>query len=716
MRILLVATLNAALLPALGSAQLAAAAAVDNMTPAADDTAFGLGQIVVTGRPPEGVMIGSDTVGQEAIYDFNRLSLDDAASLIPGVTSGNSGGSRNERLIFVRGFNRFQVPLTVDGIRVYLPADNRLDYGRFLTPDIAEIQVAKGYVSVLNGPDGMGGAINLVTRKPTKELEIEARGTLSLGREAEYGGYNVFGLVGTKHDRWYAQASYARNFQDHWDVAGGFNPTSIENGGHRDLSRTEDWRVNAKVGFTPNDTDEYSLSYTRQEGEKLAPLHITDPIAAQRYWTWPAWNLDSIYFLSTTALGDVATLKTRLYRNSFYNLLRSFSTAAEDTQVTPKAFNSPYHDKAYGGSLELGLDVSAIDRFTFAAQYRRDQHNEAQQSFSATTLLNGTTEPNQRDTEDTYSLAAENVLTLAPGLVLTAGVGYDWRNLIKAEEFGAPLGTNPNTTPSRLYSYPLSNSSAWSAQGQLAWQVDGATNLHASISSRARFPTIFERFSQRFGTSIPNPDLRPERATNYEIGGNHVFGSLRAEGAVFYSHIDDAIVAYPTLGYSCTGSVAPPATGSCPQISLVQSRNLGSGNYYGGEISLSAQLSTAISVGGNYTYTHRKLRDPSSAAFRPTDVPTHKAFLYADVTPVRRVHVIPSLEINSDRWTVTDIAPITYYRAGSSVNGGLRVDLDVLDSVTVGIGARNLFDANYILVDGYPEPGRSFFASIRARY
>lgn len=716
MRALLLATTAAMLFPAAAFAQSEASPAAHQSAQADDDGTFGLGQIVVTGTRPKGLSIGADTLGQEAIYTFNRTSLDEAATLIPGVTSGNSGGSRNERLIFVRGFNRFQVPLTVDGIRVYLPADNRLDYGRFLTPDVAEIQVAKGYVSVLNGPDGMGGAVNLVTRKPIKALEIEARGTLNLGHDAEYAGYNAFGLVGTKHDQWYAQASYARSFQDHWDLANGYKPTSVEDGGHRGLSRTEDWRLNAKIGFTPNDTDEYSLSYTRQEGAKLAPLHITDPVAGQRYWTWPAWNLDSIYFLSTTRLGEVATLKTRLYRNTFYNLLRSFSTAAENTQVTPKAFNSPYHDKAIGGSAELALDISAADRFTFAAQYRRDEHNESQQSFSPTTLPNGTTEPNQRDVEDTFSLAAENRLTLAPGLVFTAGLGFDWRNLSIAEEYGAPLGTNPNTTPSRLYSYPLKNSEAWSAQGQIAWQADEATSLHASISSRARFPTIFERFSQRFGTSIPNPDLLPERATNYEIGGAHVFGPLRAEGALFYSHVEDAIVSYPTLAYSCTGSVTPPATGACPQVSLVQSRNLGSGNYYGGEISLSAQLSPAISIGGNYTYTHRKLRDPSNAAFRPTDVPTHKAFLYADVAPISRLHIVPTLEIASDRWTVTDIAPIVFYRTGSYVNGGLRADVTVLDNVTVGVGVRNLFDDNYILVDGFPEPGRSFFASIRAKY
>ena len=160
----------------------------------------------------------------------------------------------------MRGFDRFQVPLSIDGIRVYLPADNRLDYGRFLTPDIAEIQVAKGYASVLDGPGALGGAINLVTRKPTKALEVEARGTLGVDRDADYGGYNVFGLLGTRQDKFYVQGSYTRNVQDHWDLAGGFTPTANEDGGARDLSATRDWRVNAKAGFTPNATDEYAAA------------------------------------------------------------------------------------------------------------------------------------------------------------------------------------------------------------------------------------------------------------------------------------------------------------------------------------------------------------------------------------------------------------------------------------------------------------------------
>jgi iron complex outermembrane receptor protein len=95
----------------------------------------------------------------------------------------------------VRGFDRFQVPLSIDGIRVYLPADNRLDYGRFLISDIAEVWVAKGYASVLDGPGTVGGAINLVTRKA---IEAEVRGTLNLDSDADYGGYTASGLLGTK--------------------------------------------------------------------------------------------------------------------------------------------------------------------------------------------------------------------------------------------------------------------------------------------------------------------------------------------------------------------------------------------------------------------------------------------------------------------------------------------------------------------------------------
>jgi len=674
------------------AATAAGAIAMSGAARAADEqgqptsNAFTLGQIIVTAPQGDDIGPGSSTLSSDAIYTFNRATLDDAANLIPGVNTANTGGSRNERMIYIRGFNRFQAPLSIDGIRVFLPADNRLDYGRFLTPDMAEIQVAKGYVSVLDGPDGMGGAINLVTRKPTREIEAEVRGTLNLDRDADYAGYNVFGLLGTRHEKWYAQGSYTRNFQDHWDLAGGFTPTGTENGGARDLSRARDWRVNGKIGFTPNDTDEYSLSYTRQEGSKLAPLSV-NPQDSNRYWTWPYWNIDSLYFLSTTALGDRATLKTRIYRNSFDNLLSAFDNAAENTQTLGRAFNSYYADVAYGGSAELAVELTDADRLSIAAHYRRDRHSEWQQGFPS-----GTTEPHQISIEESYSVAAENVLDLSPQLTLTAGISYDWKNLVRAEDY----------TNNAYVHYPLANQSALNGQGKLEWRPAEGTELHASISDRVRFPTLFERFSSRFGGAVSNASLKPERAVNYEIGGSRMFGVVRAEGAVFYSHLTDVIVSFPLIYQG---------------EAVTQSRNLGHGNYYGAELSLNAQLAPGFSLGGNYTYTHRDLHDPTNDAFRPTDVPTHKAFVYADWAPVTQLHVVPSVDIASNRWTVDSLNTASrYFRTGSYASVGLRIDYSLPNGIDIGIGARNLFDDNYQLVDGFPEAGRSFFASVRARY
>lgn len=681
--------------------------------PVAESNAFTLGQIIVTGHPAEGIAVGGSTLNSEAIYAFDRNSLDDAANLIPGVVASNSGGSRNERLLFVRGFDRFQVPLSIDGIRVYLPADNRLDYGRFLTPDIAEIQVAKGYPSVLDGPGALGGAVNLVTRKPTDDLEVEGRATLSLDRDVDYAGYNVFGLIGTKQDQWYAQASYTRNFQDHWDLPGGYTPVagSAENGGERDFSRTRDWRVNAKIGFTPNNTDEYSISYTRQEGAKNAPLHVSDPIATPlpagaptpRFWTWPYWNIDSVYFLSSTALGAKATLKTRLYRNSFDNLLSSFDNAAQTTQTLGRAFNSYYEDEAYGGSTQVDVDLTPADTLRVAAHYRRDIHVEYQQSFPS-----GTTEPHQANKEDTFSIAVENELALSPRLALTIGASYDWRDLKTAEEYGTP----PTGGSPQIFSYPLANVGDWNAQGQIVYLPGAGSELHASLSSRVRFPTIFERFSTQFGTAASNPGLKPERATTAEFGVSHGWGAFQAAGAIFYSDIEDAIVAVRPSNFP---------------VNTSQRRNLGDGIYYGGELALSARPGSALSFGANYSYIHRRFDiDPQQGVtvpvFELADVPTHKGFVYADWSPTKRLHVVPNVDLASNRTTLDTFLPgspagtVRYYRTSGYVQANLRLDYELVEGVLIGAGARNLFDDDHQLADGFPEPGRSFFASVRARY
>ncbi|MGH6997571.1 MAG: TonB-dependent receptor plug domain-containing protein, partial [Phenylobacterium sp.] len=434
--------------------------------------------------------------------------------------------------------------------------------------------------------------------------------------------YTVSGRIGTKQDLFYLQVSGAKYDRDHYSLSDDFKPTALEDGGRRVRSDTDDWRVNLKAGLTPNDTDEYSLNFTRQEGSKNAPLHVTDT-ASTRYWTWPYWNIDSLSFLSTTRIADNATLRTRVYRNTFDNGLYSYDNASQTTQTLGRAFRSLYEDEAYGGNVELGVDLFSTNTLKVAAYYRKDKHVEWQQTFSPPLI-----EPRQTTTETTGSFAVEDTQQVGDSLDLVFGVSYDWRHLILAEDFNA----------GQFVYYPLTDDNAWNWQAAARWRLSDAAALHASVSSRTRFPTLFERFSSRFGTAIPNPNVKPERARSFELGGEMQIARVNVSGALFYSDIEDALIQVPV-------ALGPPFG------TVNQTRNAGDGEYYGAELAVTADLTDRLQLGGNYTYIDRDLTDPTNAAFKPQGVPDHKLFAYLDWQVADTVRITPTIEAASNRWT-----------------------------------------------------------------
>ncbi len=657
---------------------------------AANDV-YALGEVRVTARTAAGDLVGGATVKGEDLRKFDKVSLDQALDLVAGASAGNSGGSRNERLVFIRGFDRFQTTLSIDGVRVFLPADNRIDFGRFLTADLSEVQISKGYVSVLDGPGGIGGAINLVTRTPSAPLEGEVRFGAGFDGDGSLNGDAVSGRIGGRSDHFYAQLSGAWNERTHWALPDGFTPTKLENGGNRDHSESEDWRVNAKVGFTPREGDDYSLTFTRQEGSKNAPYHVNDT-ASTRYWDWPYWNIDSLALLTRTQIAENAYVKTRFYRNTFENGLFSYDNASQTSQTLPRAFRSYYDDVAYGGNVELGFDVTPSNTLKAAAFYRRDKHVEWQQTFSPPLV-----EPRQTTTEDTTSIALEDTQRFGDAVELLVGVSRDRRDLSMAQDFNA----------NAFVFYPLSSEATWNGQAALVWRPTAASQLHASVSSRTRFPTLFERYSSRFGTAIPNPSVKSERALNLEIGGQtQLSPGLTIEGAVFHSDLEDALIQIPV-------ALGPPFG------TVTQTRNVGDGEYYGAELSVTAILSPSLTAGGNYTWLHRDFTDPTNPAFRPLGVPEQKLFAYLDWRALDRLSLTPSVEVTSDRWTVTSsslITPPRYYTTGQYLLLGLGAQVLVTPKIDLLLSARNLLDQQYQLVDGFPEEGRNFRADLRIKF
>ena len=657
-----------------------------------DDQVFSLGQITVTAPREAEVSVADGVASNEETWAFDKNTLSDAVKLIPGVSATfDSNGRRNESDIMVRGYGRWQVPLTIDGIRVYLPADNRLDFNRFLTRDLAQIQVEKGYSSVLNGPGGLGGAINLVTRKPTQPFEARFETGVSAGG-SDIDAWGGSASLGSRLDRFYFYLGGSYLERDSWRLSDRFQPTAMEDGGERNGSDNEDWRINFKMGYTPNSTDEYSISYTSQSGEKGAPLNVynSPPNPPNSYWRWPWWDVESIYFLSNTQLSDSAYLKTRVFHNKFENALYAYDDATYTTQSANGRFQSLYDDDGYGASIELGLSAFRRNEIRAAIHYRRDEHSEYNRNRPTHPTLSSV-EPKQQTKEDTWSIALENTFAATDTVDVVAGVSYDKNDLELAQEFNANDG---------LFEYPTGGTEAYNIQGLIRWSYTEAAQAYASVSSRTRFPTLFERFSTRFGTAIPNPALDPERGLNYEIGWR---GELAEDSdvnaAIFYNDVKDMI-------QTVIVSAGPPQ--------LTQTQNVGDGEFYGVELGTDWRVGEQWKVGGNYTYLRRKIRDPLQPQFRATGSPTNQALVYVSYSPLPSLTLMPNVEYADERWS--DVTGGTYTKVGEYVLANLQVSYRNAAGWEIALGGRNLLDENYQLAYGFPEPGRTWFAKLRVSY
>ncbi len=680
--------LSAAIACALAFPCLASAGQGEAGAPSED--VFELGRITVTAPRPAAASVGDDVVTREEMWTFDTLTLDDAVKLTPGVmTTQDSNGRRNEHDIFVRGFGRWQVPLSIDGVRIYLPADNRLDFRRFLTADLAEVQIRKGYVSVIDGPGGMGGAINLVTRRPTEPLEVNVQQGFDFGRDGGFEAWNGYASVGTRQDRFYAHASVSYQDRKHWQLPGGFEGTSMQAPGTRDRSANRDSRINLKLGFVPNEADEYTLNYTRQDGSTGAPLHVYNdpPNPPNSYWDWPMWDIENLYFLSSTRLGDTAYLKAKVYHNTFDNALYAYDDRSYTTQSNNGRFRSIYGDKGYGASAELGFRALPDSDTRIAAHWRSDRHSEYNLNRPTHPTLSSR-EPTQHNREDTWSLALENTWHAGERIDVRVGVSYDRNDVKQAQEYNADLG---------VFEYPTGGSDAWNGQVAVYWQASEDSRFSASLSSRTRFATTFERFSTRFGTAIPNPDLASERGTNLELSWERrVSDDTRFNTAVFYSDVSDMI-------QTVIVDAGPPQ--------MTQTRNVGDGEYYGIEFGGQTRVSDALTLGGNYTWLHRRIEDPLQPQYRPTGAPGHQALLYATWSPLAAWSFTPSLEYAGDRWN--DGPGGSYLRTGQYTLANLQVQWDATDEVRLAFGARNLLDEQYELAWGYPEQGRTFYAKVQ---
>jgi iron complex outermembrane receptor protein len=639
---------------------------------------FTLGVVEVIGEAVEKPAPGVETVTADDIAKQDRRDVAEALNLLPGVTVQNIG-QRRERMIWIRGFNSRQVPIYIDGVPVYVPYDGNIDLARFGVDTLSQIVVTKGLTSVLYGPNALGGSVNLVSRRPTAPFEASAYAGFDLDREGDDQGYRSGGRIATNQGTWYAQATASMSKNDYFRLPSDFRATPNEDGGRRNNSASDDRLFTAKFGWTPNATDEYSLNYYRQDGEKQDPPYAgTAPGVSARFWRWPDWNKESLYFISRTALGDSTDLRLRAYYDSFYNQLDSYDNASYTTQTRPYAFSSTYDDFTTGASAELEQRWSPGQTTRIALHNKRDVHRE----------VSAVGAPLQHFIDKTTSIAVEHEWKPVDAWTITPGVSYNRLEGVQAD----------NLITGTIMPFAVETNSASNAQIAVSYALDDANRLFAGVSRKTRFPTLKDRYSYRMGSALPNPDLAAERSTNIELGYEGGAGVFHYRAALFQSRLTDAIDAITLAPTACT---SPP----CSQL-----QNIGVQRNRGIELSGDVDLTERLRIAASYTLLDRD--NLSRPEVTPTDTPREKLFATISYDFATNWSVVASADSESRRYSSTNAARI----APGFTLYDTRVRWQAHEHIGVSAGVRNITDKRYMYEEGYPEAGRTYTFQIDYRY
>lgn len=639
---------------------------------------FTLGEVVVVSEKDKPI---NATVDMQKLQNFYRTDVFRALTTLPGISSSATGSlGEPMAMIYVRGFNLRQVPLLIDGIPVYVPNDGSSDLSRILSFDLSEINVSKGYTSLLYGPNAMGGAINIVSRKPVKELELNG----ATGWQT--GGYRTNINIGSILGKFYVQVGAAKLYSDYFPLSKSFIPNKFEDGGNRDNSQRIDEKFNFKIGFTPKGRSEYALSYIYQHGSKGNPIYAgTDTKNSQfntpRYWKRIYDDKHSVYFIANTQLDETLNIKTRLYYDYYGSLLNAYDDATYTTQNKQSSFQSYYLDYSIGGLTEYGKKLwEGRDLIKATLQYRQDVHKEYNVG-----------QPQRTVSDETMTAGFENEFKIVPKLLLLSGFSFNYRNSLQA--------MNYNSGDNSITNFPKNSNNAYNVQGGLEYRMNGKNIFNLSVARKTRFATMKDRYSYRLGTALPNPNLTSEYTVNYELGykGNPA-GRLAFEASLFYSNINNTILTVNNVQYD-----------SATKVNLSQMQNVGRSEYVGAEIGFEYPLLEKVKIGLNYTYIEQhNLSDPT---LHFTNVPNHKLFGYAQYQLTDKFYIQANAEYNSKRYSTSYGTVI-----GDFVVVNTKATVKVWKYFSVEGGVNNAFDRNYATTEGFPEPGRNYFMNLVYRY
>ena len=615
-----------------------------------------------------------DLTERGAVAESVGELLDEA----PGLQVRRTGDGFSPQTVTLRGAPGAHVTVALDGVVLNDAASDGVDLSLVPPALFERVDVYRGAVPLRLGVAGLGGALELVTRRP--DARANAQLTLAYG---SFGARRAAALVSARDARVEALAAVGYRGTD-----GDF--TFYNDRGTPRLPGV----ITARRNAAADAIDVLARACLRSRDDARGPCALVMAGWREREVPGPgSAQADGPYTTQGRVLARLSwPLRAGAWRGELWAATVQRADLFANVGPTPVLNTERYVARSSHGSLEAGL----TGRYTRGRLALEPVVRVRREVFSGSVFAQGDLDASRLSA----LLGAEAEVRVGPVRV-TPGVGAEWMRDAGATGAGARA--------------------LFSARVGAQWSAHPNLELRANGGYFERAPTLPELLGDR-GFLRANAALRPERALNVDAGvvarGAPGRWRLRLEVAAYFRDVRDLIALVQV------------------NRARFQPFNLGAATVRGVEVQGRAQWGEGLQAVVSYAFTDARLGEAagSIAGLRVPGVPEHD--LYASVGgrwgigPAGVLSASANVSYVSSQYLDEANLESATVPARTLVGASLGYTPAFASWLTVGITANNLLDARTVsrtLLDGseavvpvqdfsgYPLPGRVVLGTLTLR-
>jgi iron complex outermembrane receptor protein len=592
--------------------------------------------------------------------------------------------------IIMRGVGKNRVLFLVDGVPQNDNFNNAIAWtawGHIPKESIERIEIVRGPASALYGSEGLGGVINIITKKPKEKAETAV--TAKYGTSETYSG-SMF------HANKIEKFSYM--ISGGYEESDGFwrcDPREYFPADIREKNYREAGKVFGKIGYDLDERSDINLAflyYDHDMGQGRENFH--HDLTLDQYWA------------AYTRTGEAVDWKANVFLNN------ADKTAYQDTVKDQYAtvdrkekFDGAYN---WGGDLQASINLWDSCALTLGVAYKDVIFKYDVDYLKAPDRRAGA-EGEQQSVSPFLNMEAR---FFDAGLILNVGGRYD---MIESVD-----GKNWDTKPDGGHA-PYDNEYSdkkwenFSPKAGLAFHPDDKTALRASVGTGFRAPSLFEMYKVHIrsgGTYYrdANPDIDPEKIVSFDIGAERFFlDQLWSRIALYKSDATDYIGDKLINRYVKNGKT----------YSEYELDNISEVDIHGLEVELRWFTRSDLTLFANYTYNVSEIKDDDNVLLEGNYLagdPKHK--IRAGVVYKNPKYANISLFASYNRGLYSDNENDFEIDPYTTVD--LSISRRLFDYLVLGLEIENVTDEKYDISRGTDydivAPGRIIMGSIRCEF